>query len=242
MVNSSGSSPASLRPRTDRWRRCLLAAAFACLALAARAEMPVYLHAALERFATDVPTGWSYTLATTRNGRQMVERFDATRPAGGQWSLLQLTGRAPTAEELEKYAQSRPTAGSGGPQSNFQKKDIEPGSLTLVREDDRRAEFDATFRDQASGADKMLGHLRLRLVVDKSAAYIEKTILTLAEPYWPVLTVKMNELKVETTYRAPVGDGPCLPVAQRSEFRGRMLLIATEEQLELIYSDFSHSP
>lgn len=242
MVNSSGSFRASLRPGFELRRWGLLVAALACSALAGRAETPAYLHQALDRFATDVPAGWSYTLSTTRNGRQMVERFDATRPAGGQWSLLQLTGRAPTADELEKYAQSRPTPGSGGPQSNFQKTDIEPGSLKLVREDDRFAEYDAAFRDQASGADKMLGHLRLRLVVDKAAAYVAKTILTLTEPYWPVLTVKMNELKVETSYQPPRGEGPCLPAGQKSDFRGRMLLIATEERLELIYSDFSRSP
>ena len=238
MGNSSGSSPAFLhRSFKARW---LGATLLACglMTASARAEMPDFLHAALSHFSPAVPAGWAYTLTTTRNGEPLVESFDPSRPPGGQWNLLQCHSRNPTTEEFEKYTQSRPTADSGGPQSNFQKADIEPGSLQLVIEDAERAEFLGGFREEASGADKMLGHLKLRLIVSKKLSCVQKYVLELKEPYWPVLGVKMNELRVETTFSSPTEDRPSLPITQESHFRGRILLVPTEEKLQVAYSDF----
>jgi hypothetical protein len=206
------------------------------------AELPDYLRAALARFSTEVPPGWAYTLTTIRDDDRMVERFDPARPPGRQWSLEQWRGRAPTADELEKYARSRPDAATGGARANFHRDDIEPGSLRLTREDAEWAEFTGAFREQATGPDKMLGHLRLRLFVNKAGAYVGKYQLELIEPYWPVLAVKMNELFVEATFDAPEGAGPALPSAQTSRFAGRILLIPKKENLALIYSDFSRRP
>ncbi len=238
MANLSGSFPAFLRRNFKlRW---LGAALFAgsLMATSGLAQMPEYLRTALNRFTPTAPAGWSYTLTTTRNGELVIESFDPSRPPGGQWNLRQLRGRAPTAEELEKYAQSRPTADSGGLQSNFQRNDIEPGSLHLVTEDGERAEFLGGFREESGGADKMLGHLQLRLFVSKQQAYVEKCVLELKEPYWPVLGVKMNSLRVETRFSAPSADHPSLVLGQTSHFTGRILLIRTEEKLELAFSDF----
>ena len=243
MPDLSGSSPASHRPLREAGRRpAWLLAAILCLVTQGAAATPDYLRAALDHFTPNVPEGWAYTLATTRNDRQMIERFDPARPPGTQWSLRTFEGRAPTADELEKYAQSRPSADSGGMQANFKKGDIEPGSIKLVREDEARAEFEAKFRDEAGGADKMLGHLQLKLIVNKHLAYIERYVLELTEPYWPVLSVKMNTLRIEAAFSAPTDTRPSLLDSVESHFAGRVLLISNEEKLHLIYSEFSRTP
>ncbi|HWA26136.1 MAG TPA: hypothetical protein VG734_10770 [Lacunisphaera sp.] len=210
--------------------------------LAARAEMPAYLRSALDNFNPGVPAGWACTITTTRNGLTIVERFDPARPAEAQWSLLQYQGRSPTAEETGKYASSRMPGISVGPQSNFQKGDIEPGSLTLVQETADRAEFKGAFREEASGADKMLAHLVLHLTVRKQNPFIEKYSLTLTAPYNPVLGVKMDELNVEATYQPPGNDRPALPSTHSSKFKGRVLLISNEEDLRVTFSDFARRP
>lgn len=240
MVNSSGSFPAFLRRNFKAGRAGLAAlAAIVFTSATAWAQMPAYLRTALNQFSPSAPAGWSYTLTTTRNGETVVEQFNPARPPGGQWSLIQLQQRSPTAAELEKYAKSRPTADSGGPQSNFQRADIDPGSLKLVSEDANRAEFLGTFREESSGADKMLGHLNVRLVVSKQSSYVEKCTLELKEPYSPVLGVKMNGLRVETTFSPPESGRPSLPLTQQSHFTGRILLFSTEEKLQVAYADFS---
>jgi hypothetical protein len=213
-----------------------------CLATQGAAATPDYLRAALDHFVPNVPEGWAYTLETTRNDRRMIERFEPAHPRGAQWSLRSYEGRAPTTDELEKYAQSRPAADSGGMQANFQKGDIEPGSIKLVREDEVRAEFEAKFRAEAGGADKMLGHLLLKLTVNKRPAYIERYALELIEPYWPVLSVKMNALHIEATFNAPTATQPSLLASVESHFSGRILLISNDEKLHLIYSEFSRTP
>lgn len=242
MANSSGSSPASRLVRPDRRHRFAWLAVIGFVAVNACAQTPDYLRTALAHFNPNPPDGWAYALETNRNDQTMVEFFNPSRPPGGQWTLRQFQGRNPTADELEKYARSRPATGSGGTQANFKNEDIEPGSLKLVEENDTRATFSATFREQSSGPDKMLGHLSLTLTVNKQPAYIERYVEELTEPYSPVLGVKMNQLRIEATFSPPDGDRPSLPVSLESHFTGRILLFSNEEKLRLIYSEFRNVP
>ncbi len=242
MASLSGSSPAFRRPQSKTGRHWWCLFAWGLAALPAAAEMPGYLRAALTNFNPGVPPGWACTIITTRNDETLVERFDASRASGRQWTLLQCHGRLPTAEEREKYLQSRPPGSSVGPQANFQKADIEPGSLTLASEDDDRAEFQGSFRQESTGADKMLGHLVLHLTVNKRWPHIAKYILSLATPYSPVFGVKMNELQVETTFTPPDSEHPSLPATYTSRFAGRILYISTEENLRVTFSDFARTP
>ena len=242
MGNLSGSSRAPRPVRPDARRRGTLLAIVCFTVVNALAQTPDYLRTALAHFNPNPPAGWAYAIETNRNDQTMVESFDPSRPPGAQWKLRQFQGRTPTVEELEKYTQSRPAAGSGGMQANFQKEDIEPGSLKLIEENEARATFSASFREQASGPDKMLGHLRMTLTVSKQPAYVERYVLELTEPYWPVLGVKMNQLRIESAFSAPAGDRPSLPLNLESHFAGRILLFANEEKLRLIYSEFRDVP
>lgn len=236
MASSSGSSPGFLRPSFDWLRRCAGALALCLCTAQTLAEQPAYLRTALDKFTPGVPAGWAYTLTTVRNERAITERFDPTRPPGGQWMLLEIEGRLPTAEESEKYLRAR-TAGPGGMQANFEKADIEPGSLSLVQEDATQAEFAGGFRETSTGTDKMLGHLNLRLKVDKQAAYVTAYTLELREPYSPVLGVKMTDLQVEARFSAPEGSRPSLLQTMTSRFTGRIFFISTGENLQLNYRD-----
>lgn len=243
MASSSGLSPEFPRPRRNPLRTCWGLLAGGLLAtLPAFAALPGYLRTALDSFNPGMPAGWACTITTTRNKDTLVERFDPSRPPDGQWTLLQCHDRTPTAEEREKYLQSRPPGSTVGPQAVFSKADIEPGSLTLVREDGERAEFKGSFRTEATGADKMLGHLVLHLTANKRRPHVEKYALLLETPYSPVLGVKMNELQLVAEFLPPESDRPSLPAKQTSHFTGRILLIPTEEALQVIFSDFTRSP
>ena len=242
MASSSGSSPAFPRPWRNPARLGLSLLAWGLTVLPAGAALPGYLRTALDAFNPGMPAGWACTITTTRNNDTLVEHFDPSRPSGGQWTLLQCHDRSPTTEEKEKYLQSRPSGSSVGPQATFQKADIEPGSLTLVREDDERAVFKGAFRAESTGADKMLGHLVLHLTANKRTPFVEKYTLSLETPYSPVLGVKMNELRVEAEFLPPGTERPSLPARQTSRFTGRILLIPTEEDLRVIFSDFVRTP
>jgi hypothetical protein len=203
--------------------------------------MPDYLRIALDGLHTTMPAGWAYTLTTVRNDRSITERFDPAKSASTQWTLLGIEDRTPTADELEKYQRAR-SSGPGGMQANFEKGDIDPGSLTLLREDDIRAEYSGAFRETSAGSDKMLAYLILRLTVHKQAPHITAYTLELKEPYSPVLGVKMNELRVEVRFSAPASGRPALPLEITSRFAGRIFFIPTGETLRLTYRDHGPPP
>ena len=243
MASSSGLFPRRrlAEPRRRGIGPVLSLAAWAILlaGTAAAAETPDYFRQALARFNPDVPAGWAYTLATDRNGERLKERYDPARPPDDQWTLLLLNNRPPTAREIEKYARSRPGTSSSAPHSTFQKNDIEPGSVVLIREDADRGEFSCSFRAESTGADKMLGHLTLRLTVSRREPRVERFALELREPYSPVLGVKMRELRVQMSFAAPGPDRPGLPRESTSHFLGSIFFIGLEENLHLAFSDFA---
>lgn len=244
MAVSNGSSPACRRPNFKRRRFVLAGVAVAAVfhSLVAAAPLPDYARAALEHFSTRTPAGWAYTLTTSRDDQEMVERFDPTQAPERQWTLQKLDGRAPTASELENYRRSRPDAATGGPQPVFQKEDIEPGSFALVREDTHEAEFRGAFRSASATRDQTLSHLALVLSIRKQEPYVARYRLELREPYSPVLAVKIKSLTVEATFAAPEGTRPSLPLALTSDFSGTMLLFPKTERLRVVYSDFVAVP
>lgn len=210
----------------------------------AAASVPDYLREALGRFKPEVPAGWAFTLTTVRNAEaRTTVRFDPSKPPADQWTLLELNGRAPTAKESAQYARSRTGGGNlTAPQGTFQRGDIDPASITLIREDSDRGEFECGFRAEATGADKMLGHLRLRLTVNKHQPHVEQFTLELKEAYSPVLGVKMRELLVRMSFTPPSGDRPSLPASNSSHFLGRIFFIGMEENLTLTYTDLVRVP
>ena len=245
MASSSGSFPGLRRLR----REALFFARLRCwllwpllAATPALAENPAYLQEALAAFSVEVPRGWAYTMKTERDSRQTVERCDPAKPPAEQWTLLMMDGRPPTPEELTKYVKFKSGQTAGPVQATFQKGDIDPGSLTLVSEDAKRAEYTCAFREQAANADKMLGHLLLRLKICKQPAHVEKYTLELSEPYSPVLGVKMHELVADMTFSPPADGRPSLPRRSTSHFRGRMFFIPVEENIRLTYTDFGAAP
>lgn len=239
MPSLTGSSPASRPPSL---RAGLVVLGLLLASVPGTAAMPDYVRDALGKFNTEVPAGWAYTLTTVRNSQdRTTARFDPAKPPAEQWTLQQLNGRTPTAKEAAQYARARADGNSAAPQGSFQKADIEPASVELLREDADRGEFRCTFRAEATGADKMLGHLALRLTVTKRQPHVEKFALELTAPYSPVLGVKMRELLVQMSFGEPAAGRPSLPATNTSHFVGRIFLISVEENLTVTYTDFVRS-
>jgi hypothetical protein len=81
---------------------------------AVSAAVPLGLTAAVEKFRGDAPKFWSFTQATSAEGKSTLERCDAAKPEFDRWTLLQKDGRAPTAEETQDYNEIRSRRSRGG--------------------------------------------------------------------------------------------------------------------------------
>ncbi len=209
-------------------------------AVAGRAEAPAYFREAFARFHPDVPPGWACTLTTTRGAESSVERGDPSRPLTERWTLLRRNGRPPTPEEIERHRNYRVATSTSALRATFQRGDIDVASVQLVREDAAEAEFRCRFRSDLK--DQLLDHLELRLTVRKQPAVVRQYELLLTEPFWPVLGLKMTELRVEMRFAPAAPGGPLLPASATSHFRGRLLLLKTiAEDVAVAYSDYVHT-
>lgn len=210
---------------------------FLCLPLAAAAaELPAYFHAAFARLTTDAPRGWAYTLRTMRGDGVTVERYDPSRPKGGEWTLLERDGRAPDAAELERYLRYK-AANTPPSRATFERGDIDLGTAVLAREEAAAAEFQMLFREDVSAP--LLPHLALVLIVDRRTESIREYTLRLRAPFSSGLGMRMQELVATTRFTPPEDGRPALPRETVSHFRGRLFFLFTvEEDLRVEFSDF----
>ena len=202
------------------------------------AGTPEYLRTALAHFSGDTPRGWAYTLTTRRGEDITAERYDPAAGPGLQWTLLLRNGHSPSVDEAERYAKfkARPAPATVPP--TFDKRDFDPGSFRLVREDANHAEFEVRFREDTG--DKMLRHLSVRLVVAKERAAVESFHLNLLAPFSPILGVKIQKLEVQLANSPPTLARPALPLRSSSRFVGRLFLVKTIEETEEVgYSDYT---
>jgi hypothetical protein len=213
-----------------------LVLAFSLVATAA-AEVPPFLRTAIAQFNPDPPAGWAYTLTTARGDDTSSERFDPSRPKGGEWTLLATAGRAPTEKEIERYLRYKASNTPATSRASFARGDLDLEGAQLLSEDADRAEFRIRFRDSVN--QPLLAHVVLDLTVRKSSAQVERSVLRLFEPFSPALGVRMRELTVTTLHEGAEGNLPARPREVVSRFRGRMFfVIPLEEDLRVAYSDF----
>lgn len=219
--------------------RLRLALSFCLLAVAATAaELPSYFAAALARFTSDAPRGWAYTLTTTREGDTSVERYDPSRPKGGEWTLLERNGRAATADEIERYLRYKASSTPPTARATFEKGDLDRSTFELVSETATSAVFRGRFREDLK--EPLLAHLLLELQIAKADPAVQSFTMRLTAPFTPALGVKMHELEVAMEFSPPSDDRPSLPRASRSRFRGRLFFFKSiEEDLRIVYSDFT---
>jgi hypothetical protein len=215
--------------------RLLLVGLLSALTLNA-AALPAYLEEALTRFAPEIPKDYAYTLTTQRGSDISVERFDPSQPIEQQWTLLERNHRPATTEENARYSSYRITVAPNA-RATFKRGDIDLNSFRLISETATHAEYQARFREDL--VDPMLHHLELVLTVAKHPPGIERFVLQLTEPFSPIISVKMQELKVETVLSPPADHGPTLPKRTTSRFRGRLLLFKSiEEDVQTVYTGF----
>ena len=177
------------------------------------AATPDYLRKPLAHFNPNVPAGWAYTLD------DQPQRPDHGRALRSHPAVRRPVDAAPA---------SRPAAQRA---RNWKSTPVPPGCRLrrhpgqLPKGRHRTRQHQAGARGRGTGAD-FTGDVprasragagqnagpfaAATLTVNKQPAYVEKYVLDLTEPYWPVLGVKMNELHASRGRfsRARVATGP----------------------------------
>lgn len=201
------------------------------------AALPPVLDTALKNYRGDPPPGWSYTLTTAAEGKSTVERCDAAKPDFERWSLLQVDGRAPTAEELTRYAENRSRRSRTGTAPKISEQ-FDLASLETLSDTPERARYRFRLRPGES-SDKTAHVLRATLTLHKPTQTIEALELHNVEAFAPTIGVKITELKTTMTYSLPAADTPAFPQKVTTHTRGRAFFFKSlDADMTVTFSDY----
>lgn len=215
-------------------------ALFFAFAAAACAATPPELEAALKAFRADPPKGWSFTQTTVAEGKSTVERCDAAKPEFDRWSLVQVDGRAPTAEERTRYAENRSRRSRSGTAPTIVDQ-LDLASLEKTGESGDRVTFRCRLRPGES-SDKTAPFLRVTLTVHRPTHTIELLELASTGEFAPTLAVKITELKTVMSYSLPDGDTPALPQKVTTRHRGSAFWVKSlDADMTVTFSDYERA-
>lgn len=195
------------------------------------------LEAALKSFRTEGPKGWSFTQTTEADGQSRVEHHDAAQPAFARWSLVQVDGRAPTADEIQDYNEkaSRRSRAGTAPRLNDQ---IDLATITVAHDTPERTTYRARLKEGEDG-DATAQFLVATLVLHKPTATIETFEIASTEPFSPVLGVNIAEMKTVMSYSLPEGDRPSLLQKSVTRLRGRAFFLKSlDADMTVTFADY----
>lgn len=202
------------------------------------AALPPALQTALKNFRGDPPPGWSYTQTTAGQGKSTVERCDAAKPEFDRWSLVQVDGRAPTPDELARYAENRSRRSRTGTAPRISEQ-LDLTSCETLSDAPDRARYRFRLRPGES-SDKTAPALRATLSLHKPTQTVESIELSNVAEFAPTLGVKISELKTTMTYSLPDADRPALPQKVETRTRGRAFFFKTlDADMRVTFSDYA---
>lgn len=205
-------------------------------AVSLAAAVPADFTAALARFHTDGPVGWSFTRTTTSGEKALTEHFDGGKPEFERWSLISTENRTPTDAEIRDYMQrvTRRSAGDRPPRLMDQ----------VATEDAETLADDAKYcvmrfkMKRGEEADKTAAFLRVTVSFEKKTGTIDRVTITNTEPFSPLFGVKISEMKTEMTYNLPTETLPSLLQEVTTRVRGRAFFRSMDEDMSVVYSDY----
>lgn len=221
--------------------RLLIALCFAFVSLhLAAASMPDELSAALKDFRAEGPKGWSFTQTTTSGERSRIERFEPLGKYSIQWVLLKQDGRAPTADEVEKYTELKARRSSNETAPNV-KDQIIPDSCEILSETPERGVYRFQLKPGDSD-DSSAAFMRATFTLHRPSATIERVELASTGPFSPVFMVKVADARTVMIYSLPSGETPSLLKEVTVHVRGRaMWFRSLDQDMTVSYSDYVYA-
>ncbi len=207
------------------------------VAAAAFAATPPLLTAALENFRADAPRGWSFTQATSAEGKSTNERFDATKAEFERWTLIGKDGRTPTAEEAQDYTEMRSRRSRGGTAPKLTDQ-FDLGTTEVAADSPERTTYRLQMKPGETG-DRTAAFLRVTIVVHKPTRTVESIELASTGAFSPTIGVKIVELATKLTYSVPTADRPSLPQAVTTHVRGTAFFFKSlDADMTVIFADY----
>ncbi|QYM78682.1 hypothetical protein K0B96_15470 [Horticoccus luteus] len=211
--------------------------------LATYAAGPDVLATAVDRFAAE-SNEWAYTQKTVSRDndgklrREVVMRYDPSRPEDEQFTPLLINGQEPTESQIRKYRRSQ--------EKHRQQTDPQALSQLLDVEAARRLreEGDAVFyqvplkRAEGESIDPDKFYVVVR--VNKQEPALEEMWVRLREPVRTRAILQLETGEANLHFKSADGDSPPTLTALRATGRGSIAFIKVGGSYELSRSNFVH--
>lgn len=206
----------------------------------AAGPMPAELAAALKDFHAEGPKGWAFTQTTVAGDRSRVEHFEPLGKHSLQWVLVKQDGRAPTADEIQKYNELKTRRSSNDTPPNV-KDQIIPDSCEVLSETTERGVYRFQLKPGDSD-DHSAQFMQATFTLHRPTATVEKIELASTGPFSPVMMVKVQEARTVMTYSLPDGETPTFLKEVTVRIRGRaMWFRSLDQDMTVTYSDYVYA-
>ncbi|MHB0969020.1 MAG: hypothetical protein ACYC7A_14565 [Thermoanaerobaculia bacterium] len=205
--------------------------------LAVAADNPPLVVEALEAMARSDAT-WSYVKTTTGNTRARAEHFDPSLPEESRWTLLEIAGRTPTADERAEYAEEREAErmfANADHVSDGKVADglIRDGSLVLLRENDEQVVY--SFRPfVGSAVAEFAEAMKGTLTIAKRYPHAFTIEMRNEKPVAPFTGFHINRIFTRLVFRPVTPDGPVLPYELEATLRARAMTVKRLDENSVI--------
>lgn len=202
--------------------------------------MPAELADALKGFHAEGPKGWGFTQTTVAGDRSRIERFEPLGKHSLQWTLVKQDGRAPTADEIQKYNEIKTRRSTNDTPPNV-KDQIAPDTCEVLSETPERGVYRFQLKPGDSD-DHSAAFMRATFTLHRPTATVEKIELASTGPFSPVMMVKVQEARTVMTYSLPSGETPAFLKEVTVSIRGRaMWFRSLDQDMTVRYSDYVYA-
>ena len=191
----------------------------------------------LKDFRSEGSPGWAFTQKTEGAGKKMLERYDPRLTEYHRWVLIEKDGRAPTAEETQRYNQLQTRRSTGQSAPNV-KDQIDESTGEILSDDGTRVRWrfklHATDKDDSSAP-----HMAATFTLHRPTRTIERVELASFEPFRPVLGISISQARTVIDYSLPENDRPTLLKQVAMTVRGKAWFFKSmDEDLVVTYTDY----
>ncbi len=198
------------------------------------AEIPEIVSYAFEKFDQDTVFSYSYFSNTQTKSENFIEKYDPGKKVGDQWELISVNGKTPTKDRLKEYYKVKDNVNN---EHSVNLNTDNMNSFVLFNE---TAEFlTYSFKLNESKKNKMAKHLKCKLDINKNNKCISKIKMYIEKPFSPMLSVKINNFKMEMIFQQMTDTGANLIKNIKTIVKGKAFLIKEIDENTIIeYHDY----
>ena len=206
---------------------------FTCLIFA---QTPQIIETAFGKMEADSIYQYSYTkvVQTTENNRVMS--YDPTKEGSDCWKLVSVNGNEPGKKDLKAFYKEMSNSGENNNKSISMGSD-DMTNFSVINDFDNNIEY--SFNIDGDDDDKMADALTCTISLNKIDSTITKMTMYITETLSPMLSVKIEEFKVEMIFDKLAETGSTLIQETKTRIKGKaMVFKKINENVTETYYDY----